>query len=583
MEKVNYLDSRDIRYIDNEHKLNEKLKKIEESTLLSQTGECMTFGKHTQLVKSFFDNMNFDYLQKITRIGEKSINGFINEMTFNKDGYELNTILKSSLTNSSDNLVYEYYVGTYFINLLMSFFPCFIETFNIYSYKNLEFIYKDLSSQKHVHDYVIDNIKKNLKNVDKKDSKNDCTFDKKILLESYYNPMNICILIEHIKNPITLYDFFKIPQSTPIWGLHLFFILLQIYLPLGKLMNNFTHNDLHAANILLYKLKNNEYIEMEYELEDGSIIKFNTQYIVKIIDYGRSYFNSIDNKCSSEIFFKSIFQEVSENPLKINDRIVQLQSRGYGYFIGLDSDDEYISTYHGNISIDLHALKGIYRLKSIIINLINELYMRNLLDLVKQTIETFPEVNVKVNKNGKIVTEKKRLFNPSKSKEANVESFSNNLIKVFQSNYRDIEHLIQQNFIGKKRGNMKIYMSMKKPMDIYFDVNISKPIRKTQEEIEKIELALYYNKHYVSPDLNSDNNYDDIFKSVSSQVSKTSKSNKSSNKISNKGSKSSNKISNKGSKSSNKISNKISNKGSNKISNKGSKNSNKNSKSNKIL
>ena len=525
MEKVNYLDSRDIRYIGNERELNEKLKKIEDSTLLSQTGECMTFGKHTQLIKSFFDNMNFDYLQKITRIGEKSINGFVNEMTFNKDGYELNTILKSSLTNTSDNLVYEYYVGAYFINSLMSFFPCFIETFNIYSYKNIEFIYNDLSSQKHVH--VIDNIKKNLKNVDKKGSANDCTFDKKILLESYYNPMNICILIEHIKNPITLYDFLKFPQSTPIWGLHLFFILLQIYLPLGKLMNNFTHNDLHTANILLYKLTNNEYIEMEYELEDGSIIKFNTQYIVKIIDYGRSYFNSIDNKCSSEIFFKSIFQEISEKPLKINDKIVQLQSRGYGFFVGLDSENEYTSTYHGNISIDLHALRGIYRLKSIITGLINELYMRNLLDLVKTTIETFPEVNVKVNKNGKIVTEKKRLFNPSKSKEANVETFSNNLIKVFQSNHRDIEHLIQQNFIGKKRGNMKMYMNMKKPMDIYFDVNLSKPIRKNEEEIEKIELALHDNKHYVSPDLNSDNNFDDIFKSVSSQGSKTSKSNKS--------------------------------------------------------
>lgn len=67
--RISYLDSRDIRFMDNVRELSKKLKELGDSTLLYQTGECMTFGKNVELVKSFFNNMSFDYLKRIKIIG----------------------------------------------------------------------------------------------------------------------------------------------------------------------------------------------------------------------------------------------------------------------------------------------------------------------------------------------------------------------------------------------------------------------------------------------------------------------------------------------------------------------------------
>ena len=517
--KIRYFDTRDIRYIDNEKELDEKIKELktlENSTLLSQTGECMTFGKEVKLIKDFFNNMNFDYLQKIKRIGEKSVNGFVNEMTFNKEGYKLSTVLKSSLNNTSDNLVYEYYIGSYFINLMIPYFPCFIETFNVYSYEN-NLLYNELQ-KKNAEQYVIDFAKTSLRNLDNNGSLQHCTFNKHLLLESYLNPTNMCLLIQHINNPETLYSFLSIPKSDPKWGLHLFYILLQIYLPLGKLMHKFTHNDLHSENVLLYKLKNHEYVEMEYHLEDNSIIKFRTQYIVKIIDYGRCYFKR-DNNCSSQVFYDSLQDAVKDNIIyhtsstNKKKQIIQVQDRGYSFFAELNHRHFYTSAYYGNISLDLLPLRGILRLKDPIKNLIRERYMNELLDLISNTIYDLPD-------NFDVGDLKKIVFQPSTT--INVKSFSKELIDIFKTYHSGFDTTIN----GTKRGNMKIYMDMKKTMDVSFDIGVSNPIRKSIDEIEKLESKVYSrsNKHYVSPDLNSNEEYDDIFKNVSSLNSRRSKS-----------------------------------------------------------
>jgi hypothetical protein len=548
--RISYLDSRDIRFMDNERELSKKLKELGDSTLLSQTGECMTFGKNVELIKSFFNNMSFDYLQRIKIIGNPSSNGFVNQLTYMKDGYKLFGILKSSKTSTSDNLVYEYYVGSYFINSMIPFFPCFVETFNMYSYPTdtlyTEFQKNIDATSRNSYSYIID-IMKDSSNFDtfeklEKGSNKRCTFNQQILLKSYIEPTKFCILIQDINKPVTLGDFFRQLNSNPKWGLHLFFILLQIYLPLGKLMDNFTHNDLHNGNILLYELPPNEYVEMEYELEDGSTIKFSTQYIVKIIDYGRCYFKR-DNNCSSQVFFDALQNAVQTKLIKNKDKVVQLQNRGYTWFDSLNKSTYYISSYYGNNARDLTTLTKIWLLRTEIKSLLNEKYINDLIEsvekLVGKTIRD-PEGGVL---NETIV------FKPSAS--INVRTFSNSLISIFESYHIDIENLTDTNFTGKKRGNMKIYMDMKKPMDVSFEVSLGNPIRKTLKEVERIELSVDKNKHYVSPDLSSTNEYEDIFKNVSSLSNKGSK--EGSNKGSNKGSKEG---SNKGSKKEGKGSNK---------------------------
>jgi hypothetical protein len=70
-----------------------------------------------------------------------------------------------------------------------------------------------------------------------------------------------------------------------------------VYFPLTILKDVYTHYDLHANNVFLYKpYEGNKYIQMRYHLLSGRIIEFPSEYIVKIIDYGRNYFdNGITN------------------------------------------------------------------------------------------------------------------------------------------------------------------------------------------------------------------------------------------------------------------------------------------------
>jgi hypothetical protein len=66
----------------------------------------------------------------------------------------------------------------------------------------------------------------------------------------------------------------------------------------------YTHYDLNANNAMLYKpYLGYKYIEMHYHFSDGEIITFPTEYIVKIIDYARNYFNNKDDKIDSQLLF----------------------------------------------------------------------------------------------------------------------------------------------------------------------------------------------------------------------------------------------------------------------------------------
>jgi hypothetical protein len=81
-------------------------------------------------------------------------------------------------------------------------------------------------------------------------------------------------------------------------------VLLQIYFVLNVLKNEYTHYDLHAGNAFLYKPYLGErYIEMSYHFNDGTTIKFPTEYIAKIIDYGRNFFHNTKTDVKSQDLF----------------------------------------------------------------------------------------------------------------------------------------------------------------------------------------------------------------------------------------------------------------------------------------
>ena len=111
---------------------------------------------------------------------------------------------------------------------------------------------------------------------------NDNNFKDEACKGSLYN----AIMIQYLKNVNTL--------SQALLNNHfsyyeLVFVLFQIYIPLSIMSKEFTHYDLHEKNVLVYEPVKNKYIEYHYYFDD-QIISFKSKYIIKIIDYGRSYF-----------------------------------------------------------------------------------------------------------------------------------------------------------------------------------------------------------------------------------------------------------------------------------------------------
>jgi len=243
---------------------------------------CLTFGKESKIISEFFNGFtSFDYVVTPSRrIGSVSVNGFIYLIDYQRDNYNVSTILKSSQNPTADNLVYEYEVGQY-INKMSQLYSCFVETYGLFKYNNRA-DYNTLLTQPNINDTSI--FKKALRLInDYNDDYTDICKNSK-----YY-----CILTQNIRNSISLNQLFEDDaKAQGIIDDELIYILYQIYFPLAMMKNDFTHYDLHLHNILLYQLESNSCIQYNYTLPNGTLISFKSKYVVKIIDYGRSYFNN---------------------------------------------------------------------------------------------------------------------------------------------------------------------------------------------------------------------------------------------------------------------------------------------------
>lgn len=268
----------------------------------SDSGACIAVGTEIKKINQFFNHYTgFEYaVSPIKSIGAPSANGFIKEIKYTREGYDSYAILKSSTRRNADNLMYEYQVGQY-INKQNKVFPCFLETYGLFSYNNE-------ATWKHFKDTKSNNInmlKQNTTLIPHIDYKKGCT-----------HPKHIAILIQHVNKAITLYDFIlnasKESDSNKReyeMNFDVFYILYQIYFTLDALKNEFTHYDLHAYNVLLYEPVKGGYITYHYHLKSGKIIEFQSKYIAKIIDYGRCYYKesaknnskkTYDNICSTK-------------------------------------------------------------------------------------------------------------------------------------------------------------------------------------------------------------------------------------------------------------------------------------------
>lgn len=284
------------------------------NSVCKDSGQCIAFGiendKILKLFNGFTNDSNFNLKDYIVskKILQSGANGDVTEIKFSRHNYDIYTVLKESIDETSDNLFYEYLTGMH-LNEMNKQVPHFVNTYNILlhhgSYSNIN----DLAN-------------------------NSCDA-----------PTNIRLLIQHIHNPLFIQDLVEKQQSTDLLT-----TLIQVYFTLFTFSNEFTHYDLHGRNVLLYKPKDNYYIHYHYKCK-GYNFSFKSQYLAKIIDFGRSF-----TKISNNIFKLLLTECVDGDDNYIGDDV------GYGWLdpgADKDPDSYYISSLARNMSHDLRLLNEV--------------------------------------------------------------------------------------------------------------------------------------------------------------------------------------------------------------------------------
>ena len=283
------------------------------SSVCSDSGVCIAFGKESDKIKSFFNNFDFKFKKKMTELS-KGANGIVYEVEYERLNYKAYTIIKTAQKTTSDNLIYEYFVGMFYINTFYKKFPCFLETYNW--------------CLNPTHPTFFNSI------------------DDKLIETSCSMPTDVGIQVEYLKSPVTIKSALN---QVAFWSNDVLQVLFQIYFPLVCLDNTFTHYDLHYSNVLLYLPVAGHYIQYHYHGKET--ISFKSQYISKIIDYGRCYFKTATTSSLD------IRRKVCATP-ECNQTRPCGSDLGYGFLkephVKLSSN--YINSSISNISHDLRLL-----------------------------------------------------------------------------------------------------------------------------------------------------------------------------------------------------------------------------------
>jgi hypothetical protein len=312
--------------------------------LCSDAGVCLAVGTLAEAIKQHFHGFTpFDYVvSPIKKIGAESANGFINQINYSHRGYNACALLKSSKTEDSDNLLYEYVVGQY-INKMNKQYPCFLETYGHYMYTD-EDAWLKMQTEPVIADVSILKGLSLQKSLDYNDA---CRESKKL-----------AILIQYFQGIQSLQ---KMSLDPMFIQTELMSALFQLYAPLARMKNNFTHYDLHLENVYLYKPVEGKYIQYHYYLSSTRTISFKSSYMVKIIDYGRSYFKdgAVNSK---QIYEKELCEYATEcnEPEEVTGECGR--KVGFGWLKKLSANpakDYYISAQRRNMSHDLLPLTRI--------------------------------------------------------------------------------------------------------------------------------------------------------------------------------------------------------------------------------
>jgi len=330
------------------------------------TTECISFGTQSDEIRELFDEFKIpsDLINKneIKQIGEKSANGIIYRLKYEIKKYNAYTILKNAISKDADNLYYEAIVGWY-INSKMRYYPCFVETYDLYKNTNP----RD-SETNMMTDFKLDNLNplfpedtttpqqtKSLEEVET-DFYNKITEAEK-LIETCNESDTISLHIQYLENVSSLFETLITNKKQNVFS-DICTYLYQVYAPLSMLSDEFTHYDLHTGNVLIYKVDPNKYTRMIYHYPDKTTVEFNTDGIAKIIDYGRCYFKYND-KINSKNFIDKLHEKMNfymqKNPTKRN----YSDDCGYNSFTERFTTYYYIDSRTHNKSHDLRLAENV--------------------------------------------------------------------------------------------------------------------------------------------------------------------------------------------------------------------------------
>jgi hypothetical protein len=252
----------------------------------------LAFGKETNKIHTLFKKFtDFTNVTKITNSATVLKNGFVVRIQLEKqfDEYSYSTcfLLKSvqKANNKGDDLYYEYIAGRV-INRFAERFPCFVETYNLYQYTSAKEFNLGLQfhSQSELQRDTLTfcDILKGLKRLQKTAIEDACR-----------TPSYLALSLQHFDNvSLPLIDHVRHRQFV---DMDLYFVLLQIYLPLSHLSGHFVHNDLHLRSVLLHEPSNRMHIRFVYHIGGNTEIRFVSRFVAKMVDYGRSFFD-FENK-----------------------------------------------------------------------------------------------------------------------------------------------------------------------------------------------------------------------------------------------------------------------------------------------
>ena len=270
-------------------------------------------------------NALFRSLDRLTarRVGEYSLNATVRKLQLiTNHGDVIQAVLKSSRYAKADSLVYEWFVGTHCIQALTRRFPCFLETYALvhlptytpFGPAQIESTYQRVVA---TNPNVCDS------NVWKQYA---------LLLQYVPHSQSLNHWVKHGSDITTRYG------SLVEWA-HL---ILQVYLPLSMLLPHWVHNDLHDQNVLLYQLPNNQHVVFHYP---AAKVTCKTRWIVKIIDYGRCFFDSTVGRehRSSTSFLHDLQQQEH----------CHANAPGYQWLYDEGGNIYHIDLTHANVSIDL--------------------------------------------------------------------------------------------------------------------------------------------------------------------------------------------------------------------------------------